>query len=94
MEIQVTLGYNLKNGHPVDRFIITPGEETKTAEIAEKINPFKVSDTSHTCDNDSITWQEFLEHHGRTSIVYEIPRKYSDAFNLYLKMVRMVFFTK
>lgn len=94
MIIRTDLNYSLKHGHPVDRFILTIENDETTSAIADKINQYKVADTSVTCDVENLTWGEFVDHRGRSSIVYEIPRKYTDAFSLYLKMINMVFYTK
>lgn len=87
MEILVTLGYALNQGQQIDRFVLTPSAAQTTEEIRDRISPFKVRDVSIICDkeDDDRLWGEFLEYRSDATVVYEIPRKYTDAFNLYVK---------
>lgn len=94
MEIQVTLGYTVKAGQTIDRIIINAKDHHEVDEIISKINKHRVSDSSVTCEDDSFKWGEFMEYMGQASISYEVPRKFTDAFYLYLKVINMMFFTK
>ncbi|ADG60135.1 hypothetical protein Acj9p235 [Acinetobacter phage Acj9] len=90
MEIQVNLFYSAaKNNEPVDRILLTNVEDTK--KVVDSIIHFKVSDTCITCTDTDLTWGQFLEYRGADSVSFEVPRKYTDALHLYIKMIRMVF---
>lgn len=90
MQIQYTPEYARKNNVVYNRFIVT-AESTNAAHICGLINPFLVSDSSITCKAEGIKWGLFVEHRGQSTVVYEIPEKYTDAFNLYLKALQIGF---
>lgn len=90
MIVDITMGYALKQGHPVNRFIIN-AESTSGGYVSSLINPHLVKDSAITCSDDNLRWIHFMEYRGDSSVVYEIPERYTDAFNLYLKALKIGF---
>ena len=91
MEIKIQFNVDLKHGKPLDKFTLTPDNKDDTLKIVKLINKYMISDTCVTC-NDTSVWGDYMEYRSKDSVIYIIPRRYTDAFNLYVKTLKAFYF--